>query len=192
MKIYKLFQRAVIIRYRLPYLPTEIWCYILELAVDIPEALGTTCTPERILEYLLHHHFQQYPHSGTRFHMYTKPPSGKYERCAVDPGHPYEVHMRRKATLSLVCSEWNTIIRRHSIPWALGDTDEASLGTAERIELISYYTPNTTVESNRPSGMDTVEADQPRRDMARGGSAFFPLSQITDLKSFEVCVVSRT
>lgn len=176
LRIYRLLQRAGIVRYRLPDLPTEIWEQILAFGLDIPEALGTTCTPEGILEYLYYHRFQEYIRSGKRVHTYTKSPttrSASMEDYAVDPDHPYEAYLQRRLTLSLVCSDWHTFVRRQRPAWSFG-TVEPGLQTVERLELVLPPAGVTLFDKESPNPKLRDDDLKELRILAIGTSLFLP------------------
>lgn len=134
MRIYKYLQSNGIVRYRLSRLPTEIWYQILTFALDMPEIMDSICTFEIIWEYIYYHRFQQFIRSGNRIRMHTKPPAAPPYQYSEEPNHPLEVHMRQRLVLSLVCSEWNSILRRCPTEWSFGLPDDSH--TARRLELI--------------------------------------------------------
>ncbi|CAG7852038.1 SubName: Full=Uncharacterized protein {ECO:0000313/EMBL:CCA74959.1} [Serendipita indica DSM 11827] len=160
MKIYRLLQKAGIVRYRLSHLPTEIWEKILEFTLDIPEALGTTCNPENIFEYLYYHRFQQYTQPGIRARTCTKPPTAASGSYTSDPNHPYEVYIRQRVIISLVCSQWNTMVRQSQPAWSFG-ASHSNFQKVERLELESAY--RQTASSHERSSHHVAEDNNWKR-----------------------------
>ncbi|CAG7852845.1 SubName: Full=Probable thioredoxin {ECO:0000313/EMBL:CCA66519.1} [Serendipita indica DSM 11827] len=139
MKVHSLLQRACIVRCRLPPLPLEIWYQILDFTLDIPEALGSTCTSEGIWEYLYYHRFQQHSLSGKRVETYTKLSTPWSDSYTADPKHPYELHRKQRLNLRLVCSTWDTILRQCPTAWSFGSSAK-DFRFVKRLDLILAHT----------------------------------------------------